>query len=251
MDEGRFFTVTNEAGERLACWLHEADKEKHITLVLHGFPGDAKGGSLERAETLKQNGVNACRFEYRGCGDSEGESTECTIETAFDDARLVLAILKDRGYENISLVGSSFGGAVALKLALEEDVETMVLCAPAPDLTHPDEWAQHTTLEEWKDKGFFEIPDMDDPENSFKVSFQYYLDAKENILFEPARDIKVRTLILHGDQDDVVPLKDSQKLAENMPHALLIVLEGADHKLEVDGSRSESMRIMREWFQQE
>ena len=138
-----------------------------------------------------------------------------------------------------------------MKLALEEDLKNMVLCAPAPDLTHPEEWSQYTSLDEWKEKGFFEIPDINNPQDSFRVSYQYYLDGKENVMFEPAKDIKVRTLILHGDQDDVVPLKDSQKLAENMPHALLMVLEGANHKLEIDGSREESLKLMVEWLSAE
>lgn len=251
-DKMKELTITNNKGNKLAAWLYEGSKGKdELIIMFHGHPGDSQGGAAELAAVLNEAGHNVLRFDHRGCGNSEGDFSDWTIATAIDDGEAVLAWAKEEGYDKISLVGGSFGGNTALNIAVKHDIETMVLRAPAPDMTDESEVNMFSSMKEWKEQGHYMQSWTDDKTGdtvSFKIPYQFYLDAVDHIMFEASKDITCRTLIIHGNADDIVPLEQSQKLAENMPQALLVVLDGADHRLYIDGSKEEADKLTLEWF---
>ena len=243
--------IKNNQGQQLAAWLYKVTENDQLVIFCHGYPSDSHGRHAMLAEFVSGLGKNALRFDYRGCGDSEGTFEECTVVTAANDLLAIIAWAREHGFKHITLIGASFGGPVALKAALETEIEEMILLAPAPDLTDPSEYSQYTTLTAWKEHGYYEQPNQQQPERLFRISYQYQIDAEQNIMYEPSKDIQARTLILHGTHDDLVPIEQSQELAEHMPQALLITLEGADHKLSIDGSYDELLSILEDWFSEE
>jgi pimeloyl-ACP methyl ester carboxylesterase len=87
-------------------------------LVLHGF-GSNKHSSNVMAPTkvLGDLGYATLRFDMRGCGDSEGERGRVICLDQVEDTRNALSFLAQHPAvdgECIGLVGSSFGGAVAV-----------------------------------------------------------------------------------------------------------------------------------------
>jgi pimeloyl-ACP methyl ester carboxylesterase len=72
-----------------------------------------------------------------------------------------------------------------------------------------------------------------------KVALEYQLkhkDASDLILLAPFveasnkfKDIKTKTLIIHGTADDVISIDNSRKLQKVMPNCQLIVIEGVGH----------------------
>jgi len=239
--------IVNEKGQRLAAWLHKGKDDKRIVILAHGYPSDSHGSQAELARTLATAGINALRFDYRGCGDSEGDFSECMISTAAQDLEAVIAWAREQGYDRVELMGSSFGGAVVLLVMQQHpEIERVLLRSPAPDCTDFSELG--VSVDEWREKGFV---DVEVGGCVFRIPFSYYEDACEHVMFAPSASISARTLIIHGTEDDVVPLEHAQRLAEVMPHALLIVLEGADHRLRIRGDSSEAERIVVEWFADE
>ena len=53
--------------------------------------------------------------------------------------------------------------------------------------------------------------------------------SQKKSLALPAPEIKTPTLIMHGAEDDTVPVSQSKKLAEQIPGSKLIILEGVGH----------------------
>jgi uncharacterized protein len=87
-------------------------------VVLHGF-GSNKDSSnvLAPTKVLTELGYVTLRFSMRGCGDSEGEFGRVICLEQVEDTRNALTFLAGHPAvdpKRIAVVGSSFGGAVAV-----------------------------------------------------------------------------------------------------------------------------------------
>lgn len=117
-------------------------------LFLHGFASTKVGPHrllVKAAEALAAQGVAALRFDLRGCGDSEGDSRDMTLDGHVADARAALAWLRARPEvdpQRVALLGFSLGGAVAALLAGEE-----------PGLRAVVLWAPAANFDRWEDEG--------------------------------------------------------------------------------------------------
>lgn len=90
-------------------------------LVLHGFGGNKEGrGSIVISKQLAAWGYATMRFDYRGCGESEGQRgwILCLDQVAdTSNAVTYMAGRPDVDPDRIAVTGSSFGAAVALYTA--------------------------------------------------------------------------------------------------------------------------------------
>jgi pimeloyl-ACP methyl ester carboxylesterase len=87
-------------------------------LVLHGF-GSNKNSSnvLQPSKFLNDLGYVTLAFDMRGCGESEGEHGRVICLEQVEDTRNALSFLAGQGCidaQRIGVIGSSFGGAVAV-----------------------------------------------------------------------------------------------------------------------------------------
>jgi len=74
-----------------------------------------------------------------------------------------------------------------------------------------------------------------------------YLRVAQTIHVEEAADrFKGPVLILHGDQDDTVPLAYSKRFSPRYTCSDLIVLEGENHHFDQNPERMEN--LIREWI---
>ncbi len=81
-------------------------------------------------DNLVEHGLSVLRFNFRGIGGSEGEAGTGIEEV--NDARGALAEMRDRlGELPIAIGGWSFGAAVAVRMADQEQVAACVAIAPS------------------------------------------------------------------------------------------------------------------------
>ncbi len=87
-------------------------------LVLHGFGSNCEGGNvLQPTRVLGEFGYVTLRFDMRGCGKSEGEFGRVICLEQVEDTGNALAFLATHPAvdpDRIGVIGSSFGGAVAV-----------------------------------------------------------------------------------------------------------------------------------------
>lgn len=104
-------------------------------VFLCGYASDMNGTkALALEEWAQRSGRAFLRFDYAGCGESEGDFEDQTLASWRDDAlRMIDAVVEGP----VVLVGSSMGGWVMLLVAKERPglVAGMVGIAAAPDFT--------------------------------------------------------------------------------------------------------------------
>ncbi len=87
-------------------------------LVLHGFGSNSESNNvLQPTRILSDFGYVTLRFDMRGCGKSEGEFGRIICLEQVEDTGNALAFLATHPNvdpERIGVIGSSFGGAVAV-----------------------------------------------------------------------------------------------------------------------------------------
>jgi len=113
-------------GLRLVGILHLPDSRRPgarlaAFLVLHGFGSNKDaGGGTAVARMLAGLGYAALRFDFRGCGESDGERGRVICKEQVRDTRNALSFLATReeiDSKRIGVVGQSFGAAVAVYAA--------------------------------------------------------------------------------------------------------------------------------------
>jgi uncharacterized protein len=89
-------------------------------IMMHGFGANKNGGPEWICGQFAAWGYVALRFDYRGCGDSEGERGRVIPTEEVVDARSAVTYLASRREVDpgaIALCGSSLGGGVAIQAA--------------------------------------------------------------------------------------------------------------------------------------
>ncbi len=85
-------------GQKLFAILHRPLDVKNppIVVMFHGFGGHKAGDFrvyVKEAEMLAKCGIASFRFDFRGCGDSEGDWIDMTIGREVSDAMKALDVV--------------------------------------------------------------------------------------------------------------------------------------------------------------
>jgi pimeloyl-ACP methyl ester carboxylesterase len=228
-------TLTSR-GLRLAC-RRRAGRGPTI-LFLPGYMSDMEGGKASALDAWAEaEGRAMLRFDYGGCGASQGDFEAQSLADWRDDALCAI----DSVEGPVLLVGSSMGGWAMLLAALArpERIAGLIGIAAAPDFTawgFTDDQKRtirdHGRLEEFSPYG-------DTP----TVTTRAFWESGETLKLlerEIAIDCPVR--LLHGLEDADVPWRISLATAEKLrsPDVQTILVKGGDHRL----SRGEDIALL-------
>ena len=225
------------------------DTKNLMVVLAHGF-GTSKDSRtfLRLEEPLNSYGISIFRFDFFGHGESEGSFSAITVSEAVRDILAALDYVREAGYQRIGLVGSSFGGLAALVAAVQvPDLCLLALKSPVSDyISRLFVNRDGHDLEAWKKQGYILIPDGEGQHT--KLNYSFYLDAEKVSGYEAAAGICAPTLIVHGDQDESVPVEQSRKLAQMIPNCRLEILKGADHRYSQERDFAAMLTLIREFI---
>jgi hypothetical protein len=220
-------------GHRVAAVLATPETQTdRLAVLCHGFLS-SKNSTTNKTLTriLNERRIATFRFDFFGQGESEGPFEQITTTTAIRQAMGALDLMAAEGYRRIGLMGSSFGGLVAIHTASRRsDLACLALKCPVVD------FAEELRLEfgdeemaSWKTADT--IPDIMGGPNRVKLRYDFYEDCLGQIAYDPAKAITVPTLIVQGAKDEFVPLHQSQRLYDTLrsPKRLEMLPE-ADHQ---------------------
>jgi len=224
MDPPEYF---DRGGVRLA--MRRRDGRGPTLVFLPGYMSDMEGAKASALDAWAEaEGRPMLRFDYAGCGLSEGDFEAQTLAGWRDD---VLAMI-DGVDGPVILTGSSMGGWLMLLAALArpERVAGLVGIAAAPDFT---DWgfddAQKTTI--WEAG---RIEEQSPYGEAPYVTTRIFWESGEALKLlggEIAIHCPVR--LLHGLDDPDVPWRISLRLMERLrsADARTILVKGGDHRL--------------------
>ena len=205
-------TIQNKHQEKLDCAFHGDDGNKDfIVLIGHGVTGDKdRPWSAALAEALASEGINALRFSFSGNGDSEGDFRDSTISKEVDDLGAVIDAVQEAGFKQIAFAGHSMGGAVGVIRATQDSRINFLI--PLSGMVHTAKFAKVEFGDQVPDKGFM-WDEADCPLSSTYVDDMNTIDSVLSL----GSQIQVPWLLVHGTEDDVVPINESREIIAQSP----------------------------------
>ncbi len=191
-------------------------------IFLHGFASSVNG---RKAQFLREkfDGRTDTAFYAFPFSPTPTDFEYLTVTGMI--ARLRQYVL-DRGDTAVSLIGSSMGGLVALNYAARYGgVERLLLLAPA--LTYLSGERVGLPLAEWRERGYGEIFHFG---FNRMVKLRYDLEV-DGRFYQTAPPPSCPITIIHGAQDEVVPISDSRQYAARYPEQVKLVEVVAGHDI--------------------
>lgn len=223
-------TPSGEDGQGPRLAYHYLAGRGPTILFLPGYASDMSGTKAVALEQWAAREARAClRFDYAGCGHSEGAFEDQTLASWRDDVLLMVDQVV-RG--PVVLVGSSMGGWLMLLAARARPgrIAAMVGVAPAPDFT---DWGftqdeKMTLLRE----GRLERPNPYGPEPTVTTR-GFWSSGEANRVLVAGVDFTGPVRILHGQRDSDVPWERSIRLMEMLQSddVVLHLVKDGDHRL--------------------
>ncbi|MGE5587475.1 MAG: alpha/beta hydrolase [Clostridia bacterium] len=273
-------------GQKLIGVLHRpaaANQDKIPAVVLfHGFTGtkvERHRIFVKTSEALAREGIAALRFDFRGSGDSEGDFEDMTLQGEISDARVSLDYVSGvPGIDgnNIGILGLSMGGAVAASVSDDPRVKSVVMWSAVADLESAFmDVARSGMLQGTSGIGGTESPGRSNVRKeelggvckgqiaAFEIPHR--VDVKGNVVgrefiltltdvrpLETVRRCKAPVLVIHGDQDESVPVVHSAMYERAIKEAggtvEVYIVPGADHTYNSAVWEADVISKTVEWF---
>lgn len=185
------------------------------TLYLHGFasgPQSTKGMAFDRyfapkGRVLQRLDLRVPSFEH------------LRLSQMIDVARAAIGGPDERAV----LIGSSLGGLTSARTAaIDPRVIGLVLMAPAFQIA--TRWREQlgAAFDQWRSTGWREVMDYTTKQPA-RVDFGFWQDCDAVDVGYP--DVRVPTLIIHGRNDDAVPVERSRTFAQGRGNVRLIEVD--------------------------
>ena len=191
-------------GETVHALAVSGGRHAHVVVHFHNNR-ETMVESLWLARGLAERGLDVVLAEYRGYGLSR-PSAAPTEDGLYRDAEATLDELARRGYgpERVVLWGTSLGSGVAAEMARRHRGAALVLVSPytsIPDLV--------------SERAFVSLPELLLPDRFDTAS--------------KASAIRVPTLIIHGDADEIVPFSMGIRIAKLIVGSTIVRVKAGRH----------------------
>src|SRR5215470_13607217 len=277
--------IIPSAGLRLAGTVRVPDgvrggERRAAFMVLHGF-GSNHGSSnvLQPSKVLNDLGYVVLRFDMRGCGESEGEFGRVICLEQVEDTRNALTFLAKHPAvdpDRIGVIGSSFGGAVAVYAGGVDPRVAAIISNGGWGDGERKFRGQHPTPEAWK-----KFTDMLEKGRGYRAKFgkplmvprydivpipphlrnnlaqnslqEFTYETAQSMFDFRADDVVGRIaprplLLLHAANDSVTPTEQSIELFKRAGQpAELHLFSNVDHFLFAEDN-ARVWGVMRDWL---
>ena len=191
-------------GTKLFGWYVESAATSAVVLWCHGNAGNIIT-RLENLRELYRIGLSVFIFDYRGYGRSQGSPSEEGLYQDALGAHDYLTRTKMIPPDRIVIFGRSLGAAVAGELAVQKPAEGLILESSFPSIAAVAKFHYGGLPLHW-------------------------LLGAEFTLIDRLPNLSLPKLVIHGEQDDIIPLELGRQVFEAAkPPKFFYAIPGADH----------------------
>ncbi|MFC1515227.1 alpha/beta hydrolase [Thermodesulfobacteriota bacterium] len=242
----------NQSGEMLTGTLHTPDMATGRGVVFgHCFTCTRHTGVLrEICSLLTEQNFMALRFDFSGNGQSEGLFSDSTYSKQIAEMKTAAEFIADKGAGWIGLSGHSLGASIAL-LAASRVHDIKAVCALSGRLSglNAYRFLNETQRRELKETGrvFFSSRGR-----SLELTDGFFDDAGKYSLPEAIAALQKPLLVVHGDRDEIIPVKEAYHAKELKPEeTTLAVIPEADHMFSLPEHRRQVAELVVKWFKEQ
>jgi len=217
-------------------------KARGAVVICHGFKGFAHFSFFPYvAQQLAEAGLRAITFDFSGSGMGEDREsfasrdafTHNTYLQELDDLDVVVADAKVKDWieDGYGLFGHSRGGGVAiLQASRDATVKALVTWAA---ISSTNRWTSDV-VREWRERGYIDIVnartgDTIPLSTEILEEVEEFGESRLNIASAASR-IRVPWLIVHGAEDETVPVSEAERLAALAEGVgTMRILDGVNH----------------------
>ncbi|MCQ6264466.1 alpha/beta fold hydrolase [Fictibacillus sp. WQ 8-8] len=247
-------------GKRLTATVHypksvlSKNKISPAVIICHGFTSNRIGVDrlfVKTAQQLSSNGFVVVRFDYSGCGESEGNYGENSFEDLIDQTYAAVSFaleLPNVDSDQITLLGHSLGGAVAVhSAARDERVKQLILWSavgrPFDDIVNivGEEEYSHLFI-----KGFVD-------HLGYSLTTKFLQSLKNSNPLDQLSQFSGDVLLVHGTDDKEIPAHYCGEFFENTQKrscgkSKIQLIKGANHTFSSIMHFNELITVTSDWL---
>lgn len=221
-------------------------------IYFHGFADDRNGiqfMNIQNSKFLTANDYIIFRFDFSGCGESDGSFFDINLSREVEEARLIHEFVENEPYvdkNNLFWKGHSMGGAVAVVLASDKNPKALSLFSPAADFSEEENSLMKSL------KNAFRSSDTrkdGDDVGGLKISDEFIKDVRSFNLYDLAGKYQGPVQIIRGDEDDIISKESNVKLCESFNNCEYKEIKGTDHTFSDFNQRLESFEMIVDFFE--
>ena len=248
------------------------DDDAPALALIHGGLGGGDGSkdTIRRQAGALSEGYRCVFYDRRACGESDAPADGYDMTNCARDLRELLGHL---GSSKAHILGSSAGGPIATQFALDypDLTDTLILINTMSYSEEDQREIRRQELRRLKERiaevgrsvaveqalsDRFPQMSADDPERFARIAAenlaridgiaatqQAYLDIGDS-LESRLSELKMPTLVVHGDADSRIPVECGRSLASGIAGSELHVIAGAEHGLMTNEAAGETQRIV-------
>lgn len=242
-------------GKKLAHTVHypaafQARTDKFpLVIICHGFTSTRIGVDrlfVKTAQALVKLGFAVLRFDYAGCGESDGEYGENEFACFIDQTKTVISFgseLPNVDCDAITLIGHSLGGAVATCTASEDNrVGNVVVWS-----------AVGKPFEDIKQIVGYDGEQAVIDHLGYAITEDFLLSLQAFAPIDEVRNVCGNVLIIHGTEDPVISSDYCRRyfekaLERSERSSEMVLVEGANHTFSSIGHFNQLIAATSEWL---
>ncbi len=83
-----------------------------------------------------------------------------------------------------------------------------------------------------------------------QLNYPFFEDGKKNNGYKTAKKIQIPTLVVHGDKDKIVPIKQSKKTSKIIKNCKLEIIKECDHRYTKPEHLQKAVELITEFITQ-
>jgi len=238
----------NQRGRRLSGVIAMPDlgEPAAVVVMAHGMlSGKNSPKHLALSRRLADRDIASLRFDFTSRYESEGPIEEMTYTQGIEDLRSAVDCARAAlGPLSMGLHGSSMGGAIVLLYAARHGGVDAITTIAAVGKPGPlwEKWLGAEGMAQWQQEGWTSFEDQ-------RIPWNFYRDALSKDAIAAAARLRCPLLVVHGDQDPVVPVGQAEAIhaAARDPKRIVLV-PGGGHRFDRPEEFDVMLREVSGWF---